>query len=166
MHKQHQQAGKRSHMNAVTIAAVVGLAALMGGCANHSASSRVYTFDQAQRTQTVVLGYVAGVRPVTIQAAQTSGFGGIAGGVLGGVAGNAVGGGSGRRITTVGGAVGGAMAGNAIENASARRQGLEITVRLDSGDLRVITQEADVPVFTGQRVQVVTQGGVSRVAGI
>ena len=62
--------------------------------------------------------------------------------------------------------VGGAMAGNAIENASTRRAGLEITVRLDSGDVRVITQEADVPISTGQRVQVVTQGGVSRVGGI
>ena len=58
------------------------------------------------------------------------------------------------------------MAGNAIENASMRRAGLEITVRLDSGDVRVITQEADVPISTGQRVQVVTQGGVSRVGGI
>ncbi|MNI99586.1 hypothetical protein D3C73_1587010 [compost metagenome] len=58
------------------------------------------------------------------------------------------------------------MAGNAVENASARRQGLEITIRLDSGDTRVITQEADVPISTGQRVQVVTQGGISRVVGI
>jgi len=39
-------------------------------------------------------------------------------------------------------------------------------VRLDSGDVRVITQEADVPISTGQRVQIVTQGGVSRVGGI
>lgn len=161
-----QQAGKRGRINALAIAGILALTTVMAGCANHSASSRVYTFDQAQRAQTVRLGYVTGVRPVTIQASQTSGFGVIAGGALGAVAGNAVGGGSGRRITTVGGAVGGAMAGNAIENASARRQGLEITVQLDGGETRVITQEADVPVFAGQRVQLVTQGGVSRVVGI
>ncbi|MFD4836561.1 glycine zipper 2TM domain-containing protein [Achromobacter sp. NPDC058515] len=165
MHK-HQQAGQRGNLNVIAVAIVLGLTAMVSGCANHSASSRVYTFDQAQRAQTVLLGYVVGVRPVTIQASQTSGFGAIAGGALGAVAGNAVGGGSGRRITTVGGAVGGAMAGNAVENASARRQGLEITIRLDGGETRVITQEADVPIFAGQRVQVVTQGGVSRVAGI
>ncbi|WP_313620594.1 glycine zipper 2TM domain-containing protein [Achromobacter sp.] len=165
MHK-HQHAEKRSHLHVIAASAVLGAAVVLAGCANPSASSRVYTFDQAQRAQTVTLGYVIGVRPVTIQAAQTSGLGVIAGGALGAVAGNAVGGGSGRRITTVGGAVGGAMAGNAIENASARRQGLEITVRLDSGDVRVITQEADVPISTGQRVQVVAQGGVSRVVGI
>lgn len=162
----HQHAEKRGPLGVIGAAAVLGLAVVLAGCANPTASSRVYTFDQAQRAQTVTLGYVIGVRPVTIQAAQTSGLGVIAGGALGAVAGNAVGGGSGRRITTVGGAVGGAMAGNAIENASARRQGLEITVRLDSGDVRVITQEADVPISTGQRVQIVTQGGISRVGGI
>lgn len=164
--QEHQQAIERAPLSVIAVAAILGLAAMLGGCANPSASSRVYTFDQAQRAQTVTLGYVIGVRPVTIQAAQTSGLGVIAGGALGAVAGNAVGGGSGRRITTVGGAVGGAMAGNAVENASARRQGLEITIRLDSGDTRVITQEADVPISTGQRVQVVTQGGISRVVGI
>lgn len=165
MHK-HHPAGKRGPMNAIAVATILGLGVMVAGCANHSASSRVYTFDQAKRAQTVVLGYVAGVRPVTIQASQTSGLGAIAGGALGAVAGNAVGGGSGRRITTVGGAVGGAMAGNAVENASARRAGLEITIRLDGGEMRVITQEADVPISTGQRVQIVTQGGVSRVVGI
>ena len=165
MHK-HLQAAKRRHLDILAAGAIIGLAAVLAGCANPTASSRVYTFDQAQRAQTVTLGYVIGVRPVTIQASQTSGMGVIAGGALGAVTGSAIGGGSGRRINTVGGAVGGAMAGNAIENASTRRQGLEITIRLDSGDVRVITQEADVPISTGQRVQVVTQGGVSRVVGI
>jgi len=165
MHK-HLPAAKRRHLDILAAGAIIGLAAVLAGCANPTASSRVYTFDQAQRAQTVTLGYVIGVRPVTIQASQTSGMGVIAGGALGAVTGSAIGGGSGRRITTVGGAVGGAMAGNAIENASTRRQGLEITIRLDSGDVRVITQEADVPISTGQRVQVVTQGGVSRVVGI
>jgi len=164
--QKHQQVAKQGLKRAVALAGIVGLAVIVGGCANQSASSRVYTFDQAQRAQTVTLGYVVGVRPITIQASQPSGFGAIAGGALGIAAGNAVGGGSGRRLTTVGGAVGGAMAGNAIENASSRRQGLEITVRLDNGQTRVIAQEADVPIFTGQRVQVVTQGGVNRVSGI
>jgi len=58
------------------------------------------------------------------------------------------------------------MAGNAAENARSRRQGVEITLRLDSGETRVIVQEADVPVFVGQRVQVITQGGRTRVAPV
>ncbi|MBO9353760.1 glycine zipper 2TM domain-containing protein [Bordetella petrii] len=151
-----------------TLAAALALAAAAGlaGCANQHASARVYTFDQAQRAQTVVLAYVTGVRPVTIQADATSGLGAAAGGILGGVAGSAVGGGSGRRLTTVGGAIGGAMAGNAAENARNRRQGVEITLRFDNGETRVVVQEADMPIFVGQRVQVVTQGNRTRVAPV
>ena len=145
---------------AVVILVMGGLA----GCANHHASSRVYTFEQTQRAQNVVLANVTGVRPVVIQAGNTSGLGVAAGGVLGAVAGSAVGGGSGRRLTTVGGGIGGAMAGNAVENARSRRQGVEITLALDSGQTRVIVQEADVPIFVGQRVQVITQGNTTRVA--
>jgi len=155
------------HSNA-SLAGAVALAAACGlaGCANHQASSRVYTFEQTQRAQTVVLAQVTGVRPVVIQADSTTGLGAAAGGVLGAVAGSAVGGGSGRRLTTTAGAIGGAMAGNAAENVRSRRQGVEITLRLDSGETRVIVQEADVPVFVGQRVQVITQGGRTRVAPV
>lgn len=148
-------------------ALLAGAAAMaLGGCAPQSASSRVYTFDQAQRAQTVVLGTVVAVRGITIQSSGSSGAGMIAGGALGAVAGNAIGGGSGRRLTTVGGLIGGAAAGNAVENAAARRAGLEITVQLDNGETRVIAQEADVPISAGQRVQIVTQGGTSRVGVI
>ncbi len=148
-------------------ALLAGAAAMaLGGCAQQSASSRVYTFDQAQRAQTVVLGTVVAVRGITIQSSGSSGAGLIAGGALGAAAGNAIGGGSGRRLTTVGGLIGGAAAGNAIENAAARRAGLEITVQLDNGETRVIAQEADVPISAGQRVQIVTQGGTSRVGVI
>ncbi|HYG45065.1 MAG TPA: glycine zipper 2TM domain-containing protein [Bordetella sp.] len=150
------------------MAITVGLvsAAVLAGCANPTASSRVYTFEQTQRAQTVVLAHVTSVRPVVIQASNTSGLGAAAGGVLGAVAGSAVGGGSGRRLTTVGGGIGGAMAGNAVENARNRTQGAEITLRLDSGETRVVVQQADVPVFAGQRVQVITQGNTTRVAPI
>ncbi|MNR27774.1 Outer membrane lipoprotein SlyB precursor [compost metagenome] len=113
-----------------------------------------------------MLGTVVAVRGITIQSSGSSGAGLIAGGALGAVAGNAIGGGSGRRLTTVGGLIGGAAAGNAIENAAARRAGLEITVQLDNGETRVIAQEADVPISAGQRVQIVTQGGTSRVGVI
>jgi len=155
-----------TYIRTVALLALTGLTLITVGCANPNASSRVYTFEQTQRAQTVVLGHVTAVRPITIQSSGTSGLGMVAGGALGAVAGNAIGGGSGRRITTVGGAVGGAMAGNAVENARGRTQGLEITVQLDNGETRVIAQQADVPVGIGQRVQIVTQGGSSRVAPI
>jgi outer membrane lipoprotein SlyB len=36
-------------------------------------------------------------------------------------------------------------------------------VRLDNGELRAIVQEADVPLQPGQRVRLLTSGGVTRV---
>ena len=127
-----------------------------GGCANRSASSGVYSYDQAQREQIVRTGTVTGVRPIVIQNDKSSGAGMLAGGALGGVAGNAVGGGTGRTIATVGGAILGALAGNAIENSVGKSSGYEITVRLDNGETRVVAQEADVPISVGQRVQVIS----------
>jgi outer membrane lipoprotein SlyB len=79
------------------------------------------------------------------------------------VAGNAIGGGTGRTIATVGGVILGALAGNAVENRAQTNSGLEITVRLDNGETRVVAQEADVPVSVGQRVQVISGAGPTRV---
>jgi outer membrane lipoprotein SlyB len=147
----------------LAIGAVAMSVALVSGCANRSASSAVYSYDQAQREQIVRTGTVTGVRPITIQNEGNSFVGALAGGALGGVAGNAVGGGSGRTIATVGGALLGALAGNAVENRVGTKSGLEITVRLDNGETRVVAQEADVPVSVGQRVQVISGNGPTRV---
>ncbi|WP_313691158.1 glycine zipper 2TM domain-containing protein [Achromobacter mucicolens] len=147
----------------LAVAAVVTSMAVLGGCANRSASSGVYSYDQAQREQIVRTGTVTGVRPIVIQNDKSSGVGMVAGGALGGVAGNAIGGGTGRTIATVGGVILGALAGNAVENRAQTNSGLEITVRLDNGETRVVAQEADVPVSVGQRVQVISGAGPTRV---
>lgn len=147
----------------LAVAAVVTSMAMLGGCANRSASSSVYSYDQAQREQIVRNGTVTSVRPITIQDDKSSGAGVVAGGALGGVAGSAVGGGTGRALATVGGAILGALAGNAIENRAGRASGLEITVHLDNGETRVVAQEADVPISVGQRVQVISGAGPTRV---
>lgn len=144
--------------------AVVGSLSVLAGCAHKSASSSVYTYGQAQREQIVRLGTVESVRPVTIQQERTSGAGALAGGALGGVAGSAVGGGRGQILATIGGGVLGALAGDAVEHGARKSSGLEITVRLDNGETRVIAQEADVPIRVGQRVQVISGGGPTRVA--
>lgn len=148
----------------LALGAAVTSVAVLAGCANNSASSGVYTYGQAQREQIVRAGTVTGVRPIVIQNEQSSGAGVLAGGALGGVAGNAIGGGTGRTIATVGGAILGAIAGNAAENRIGRNSGLEVTVRLDNGETRVIAQEADVPLSVGQRVQVISGAGPTRVA--
>lgn len=44
-----------------------------------------------------------------------------------------------------------------------RRSGLEITVKLDNGELRAIVQEADEMFQPGERVRLLSSGGVTRV---
>lgn len=148
----------------LSVAVVVAAAGVVAGCANPSASSNVYTYGQAQREQVVRNGTVTAVRPITIQKEGTTGAGMVAGGAVGGVAGSAVGGGTGRTLAIIGGALLGAVAGNAVEEQVGKKNGLEITVRLDNGETRVIAQEADVPISVGQRVKVISGAGPTRVA--
>jgi outer membrane lipoprotein SlyB len=135
----------------------------VSGCAKPSASANVYTYGQAQRDQVVRNGTIVNVRPITIQNDRTSGAGMVAGGAVGGVVGSTVGGGTGRTLAVLGGAILGALAGDAVEDRVGKKDGLEITVRLDNGETRVIAQEADVPLVLNQRVQVVSGAGPTRV---
>ena len=150
----------RLHFKTLVAAAVIGLA--IGGCATQSNSSSVYGAGQVQREQIVRLGILESVRQVAIQRPE-SGVGTLAGAGLGGVAGSAVGAGRGSIIGAIVGAVAGGVAGNAIENSADRRPGYELTVRLDSGEMRAIVQEADEPFQPGDRVRILSRGGLSRV---
>ena len=139
---------------------------VMTGCAYNSSSADVYTASQAQREETVRLGTVDSVRAVKISTnnGQPSGLGAIGGGALGAVAGSTIGGGTGSILTGIVGGLVGAVAGNAVENGTAVRDGVEITVRLDNGDLRAITQSATGEIFrAGERVRLLSSGGVTRV---
>lgn len=160
-HIQHNT--RRTSRRLMAICALAGSLAVLAGCAQRSASSSVYTYGQAQREQIVRLGTVEGVRNVVIQNDRSSGAGALAGGALGGVAGSSIGGGRGQVLAAIGGGLLGAMAGNAVESGMGRASGLEITVRLDNGETRVIAQEADVPLSVGQRVRVVSGNGPTRV---
>ena len=82
---------------------------------------------------------------------------------MGGVAGSGVGEGRGSTVGAVLGGVAGGVAGNTIENRMTEKAGLEITVRLESGELRAIVQEADLEFTPGQQVRLVTSGGITRV---
>jgi outer membrane lipoprotein SlyB len=67
-------------------------------------------------------------------------------------------------VTGIIGGLAGAVAGNAVENGVAVHDGLEITVRLDNGDMRAITQSATGEIFrAGDRVRLLSSGGVTRV---
>lgn len=144
-----------------TAIAVAALAALLAGCQTRE-SANVYGKHETGREQTVRFATVDTVRKVTIQGSQ-SGLGGAAGGVVGGVAGSGVGEGRGSTVGAVLGGVAGGVAGNTLENRMTEKAGLEITVRLESGELRAIVQEADLQFTPGQRVRLVTSGGITRV---
>lgn len=130
-----------------------------------SNSGSVYSSGQANREQIVRMGTVESVRPVTIDSSngQPGMLGVIGGGALGAVAGSAIGGGRGSIATGIIGAIGGAVAGQAVENRVSKHAGLEITVRLDNGELRAIVQDADEPFAPGQRVRLLSSGGTTRV---
>jgi outer membrane lipoprotein SlyB len=144
-----------------SVVAAALAAVLLGGCQTRE-SAKVYGKHEAGREQQVRFATVDMVRPVTIQGSQ-SGLGAGAGGVIGGVAGSGVGEGRGSTVGAVVGGVAGGVAGNTIENKMTEKNGLEITVRLDSGELRAIVQEADLQFQPGQRVRLVTSGGITRV---
>ena len=150
----------------LVLGVVVVSSLAMTGCAYNSSSADVYTSSQAQREETVRMGTVDSVRAVKISSnnGQPSGLGAIGGGALGAVAGSAIGGGRGSILTGIVGGLAGAVAGNTIENSTAMRDGVEITVRLDNGDLRAITQSATGEIFrAGERVRLLSSGGVTRV---
>jgi outer membrane lipoprotein SlyB len=147
---------------AIVAAGSLGLA----GCAYNSSSPDVYTASQAQREETVRFGTVESVRAVKISSnnGQPSGLGAVGGGALGAVAGSAIGGGKGSIATAIVGGIAGAVAGNAVENGIAMQNGVEVTVRLDNGDLRAVTQTANGEIFqAGDRVRLLSSGGVTRV---
>lgn len=142
--------------------ALISLSALAAGCATQSSSGQVYREGETRRAQTIEQGTVESVRQVTIQG-NTNNVGTATGAVLGGMAGSNVGGGSGRVAGAVVGAVAGGIAGQAVERNASNRAGLEITVRMDNGQLRAYVQDADVQFSPGQRVRIVSSGGTARV---
>ena len=152
-------------MNISTRLAIAGAlvaTSVITGCASTSSGSVNYG-GQAGREQTVRMGVVESVRQVTIEGSK-SGVGTIAGGAIGGVAGSNIGGGNrGSAVGTILGAVAGGLAGNAIEQGTTKKPGLEITVKLDNGELRAITQEADETFHPGERVRLLSANGVTRV---
>lgn len=135
---------------------------LLGGCAS-GLGGKDYTRAQARTVQEVEMGRVESVREVRIEGTKTP-IGAGAGAVVGGVAGSTVGGGRGSVVGATVGAVLGGLGGAAAEEGITRKRGLEITVKLDTGRTIAITQADDEAFRVGDRVRVLTGGGVTRVS--
>lgn len=143
------------------LAIAILAATMLAGCASQSGSA--YQRSEARREMSVRLGVVESVRQVQLEGTQ-SGGGAIAGGAIGGIAGANIGKGRGSTVGAILGAVGGAVAGAAIEEATTKKNGLEITVKLENGSLVAITQEADESFHPGERVRILSDGRTSRVS--
>jgi outer membrane lipoprotein SlyB len=135
---------------------------LLAGCPA-GLGGKDYSRSQARTVQEVRMGIVESVREVSIEGTKTP-IGAGAGAVVGGVAGSTVGSGRGSVVGTAVGAVLGGLGGAAAEESVTRQKGLEITVKLDSGRLLAITQAADEQFRVGDRVRVLSGGGVTRVS--
>lgn len=145
----------------LSVGLVLAASLLLAGCAG-GLGSKDYSREQARTVQEVQMGVVESVREVSIEGTKSV-VGAGAGAVVGGAAGSSVGGGTGRVITTTVGALLGGLGGAAAEEAVTRQPGLEITVKLDSGRMIAVTQAAEERFAVGDRVRVLSGGGVTRV---
>jgi outer membrane lipoprotein SlyB len=155
--------GKEKSMKMKAIALALCTVALLAGCAQRGLGGGDYTRGQARGEQTVRIGVVESVREVRIDGSE-SGVGTATGAVLGGIAGSEVGKGRGSVAGAVAGAVVGGIIGQSIEKSNADRKGVEVTVKLDSGKLIAVTQEADEQFRVGDRVRVLSGQGATRVS--
>ena len=106
-------------------------------------------------------GVIEAIRAVEVKG-DASGVGAVAGGVAGGVLGNQIGHGTARTLLTIGGAAGGAYAGNEIERNIKRHTVWRVSVRLQDGTLRTLSQNAQPPFAVGERVRIVDGSVIER----
>ena len=142
---------------------VVLLAVALAGCQPKRMSGDVYSRERAQKIQTVEYGQVLEVRQILIEGTK-SGVGALAGGAMGGALGSGIGRGAGTTIAVVGSAIAGAAAGSVAEESVTKQPGLEVTVRMDTGQTFALVQGVDPPIRAGDRVRILhNPDGSSRV---
>jgi outer membrane lipoprotein SlyB len=98
-------------------------------------------------------GTVEAIRTVEVKG-DSSGLGAVAGGVTGAIVGNQIGNGRGQTAMAVLGAAGGAYAGNEIEKNVKKRYNYRVTVRMDDGSYRTVSQASQPSMGVGSKVRV------------
>ncbi len=86
-------------------------------------------------------------------------------GAIGGILGSTIGGGTGSEIASIGGALLGGFLGNQAGNEVTKRNGVNLTIKMDSGNTISIVQQVNPKVIfhAGERVQVNSNNGTARV---
>lgn len=148
-------------MKPLKLLLLILVALALSACAS-SRSGDVYSRDQARREMSIRQGVVDSVREVRMEGTR-SGVGTMAGAGLGGVAGSNVGGGKGQIVGAILGAVAGGLIGSAAEEKLTEKNALEISVRLDNGDMIAVVQEKGEIFRPGERVRVLSDHRSTRV---
>ncbi len=126
----------------------------VASAAAHPAPARQAVTAPTAAAKCADCGVVTSVQAVAHQG-QGTGVGAVGGAVVGGLVGHELGSGRGKDLMTVVGAVGGGLAGNQIEKKVKSSTVYEITVRLEDGTTRVVT-EANPPTWRqGDKVRIV-----------
>lgn len=110
-----------------------------------------YPYSQAQASNYGVVDRIEVIR----QGDSSNIAGTVIGGIIGGLIGHQIGSGRGNTAATIAGAAGGAYAGNQIQGRTrAANEAFRVTVRMDDGSVRTVTQENITDLRTGDRVRV------------
>jgi len=115
----------------------------------------------AYANECATCGTVSSIHTVALKGDAT-GLGAVAGGVTGAMVGNQIGRGNGNTAMTILGAAGGALAGNEIEKNVKKRYVYRITVRMDDGSVRTLSQSSPPAVGIGEKVRIVDGAVVAR----
>lgn len=151
----------------LSVLCLFGAALVLAGCATGSSSGREYSAKQSRQPLTVVEAVVQSVSAVVIAPEDNeTGGGQVAGGLIGTIVGSGAGdrGGRNSQAGAVLGGVLGSLAGTKAQKAFQRKEGLQIIVRLEGGELLAVTQDADVPFAAGELVYVLRGNGETRVS--
>ncbi len=138
----------------------------LGGCASPNPYGDAYGSADTRKVQQVYYGTVVKAEPVTIDASsQANTVGTVAGAAIGGIIGSGVGGGSGSDIAAISGGLLGGYLGSKTAGETAKRNGVNLTIRLDNGKVIAIVQEANpnMMFYPGQAVQINMYGRDARV---
>lgn len=136
---------------------------ILSGCASNIPNQNRYKAEESGIEQSVRYGYIQSVKYVELDKG-TTGVGMGTGAILGGIGGGHLGGGWGSVALGVGGAVIGGIAGQAIEKQTSKTNGVELTIRLDSGKVIAITQPVEETFNVGDRVKLLNNGQRTRVS--
>lgn len=147
-------------LNMRNAATLVICSLMLSGCAGEFSGDR-YTSANAGEVQRSDHGTIISLRRIELKP-EGMGAGTALGAVGGGLVGSMFGKGKGKLLGAAAGAVAGGVAGNAIENRS--QDGVEYTIRLDTGSVVTLAQGPSPVMSVGQKVYVVNSNrGKSRV---